>query len=80
MTLKGAYSHLVFYPRQEKHMKKYIVLISLAILTMTCAVLEGLVPSLPPLFIQINGLLTILCAGVIIVGALKAKPRSYDKD
>ena len=62
------------------HMKKYILLISLAILTMTCAVLEGLVPSLPPQFIQVNGLLTILCAGVFIVWTLKVKAGSFDKD
>ena len=61
-------------------MKKYIVLIPLAILTMTCAVLEGLVPSLPAQFIQVNGLLTIVCAGVFVVWTLKVKVGSFDKD
>ena len=51
-------------------MKKYIILISLAILTMTCAVLEGLVPSLPQQFIQVTGLLTIVCVGALIFWAL----------
>lgn len=51
-------------------MKKYIILISLAILTMTCAVLEGLFETLPAQFIQINGLLTIVCVGVFIVWTL----------
>ena len=63
-----------------KHMKKYIILISLVVITMTCAVLEGLVPSLPPQFIQVNGLLTIVCAGVFIVWTLRAKAVSFDKD
>ena len=62
------------------HMKKYILLISLAALTMTCAVLEGLVPSLPTQFIQLNGLLIIVCAGALIVWALKVQARSLDKD
>jgi hypothetical protein len=61
-------------------MKKYIVLISLAVLAMTCAVLEGLVPSLPPQFIQVNGLLTIVCAGVFIVWTLKVKAWRFDKN
>jgi hypothetical protein len=61
-------------------MKKFIILISLAVLTMTCAVLEGLVQSLPPQFIQFNGLLAILCAGVFIVWRLKLRTGRFDKD
>ena len=62
------------------HMKKYILLISLAALTMTCAVLEGLVPSLPTQFIQLNGLLIIVCAGALIVWTLKVQAGRFDKD
>jgi len=51
-------------------MKKYIVLILLALVTLTGAVLEGLV-ELSPQFIQINGLMTILCAGALITWTLK---------
>jgi len=60
-------------------MKKYIILISLAILAITCAVLEGLVPSLPPQFIQVNGLLTLVCAGVFVAWTLKARAGSLEK-
>ena len=56
-------------------MKKIIVLTSLALVTMTFAVLEGLVESLPPQFIQVNGLLTIVCAGVFVVWTLKVQFR-----
>ena len=51
-------------------MRKYIVLILLALVTLTGAVLEGLV-ELSPQFIQINGLMTILCAGALITWTLK---------
>ena len=61
-------------------MKKIIVLTSLALLTMTFAVLEGLVESLPQQFIQINGLLTIVCAGVFIVLTLKVQAERFYKD
>ena len=50
-------------------MRKYIVLILLALVTLTGAVLEGLV-ELSPQFIQINGLMTILCAGALITWTL----------
>lgn len=46
-------------------MKKYIVLISLALMTITCAVLEGLM-ELSPRFIQVNGLLTLFSAVIFI--------------
>ena len=61
-------------------MIKYIVLTSLALLTLTCAVLEGLVESLPPQFIQINGLLTIVCAAVFIIWTLKIQAERLEKD
>ena len=60
-------------------MRKFI-LISLALLTMTSALLEGLIEGLPPLFIQINGLLTIVCAGVFIAWTLKIQAKRFDKD
>jgi hypothetical protein len=52
-------------------MKKYIVLILLALLAMTGAVIEGLVEGLSPHVVQINGLLTIICTGAFIVWTLK---------
>jgi hypothetical protein len=60
-------------------MRKFI-LISLALLAITCAVLEGLIEGLPPQFIQINGLLTIVCAGVFITWTLKIQAQRFDKD
>lgn len=61
-------------------MIKYIVLTLLALLTVTCAVLEGLVESLPPQFVQITGLLTIVCAGVFITWTLKIQAQGFKKD
>ena len=52
-------------------MKKYIVLMFLGLLTMTGAVVEGLVEGLSPHLVQVNGLLTIICAGVFIYWTLK---------
>ena len=60
-------------------MKKYIILISLALMTLTFAVLEGLV-ELPPQFIQLNGLLTILCTGAFISWTLKVQVDKFGKD
>jgi len=57
-------------------MKKYIVLTILVLLTMTGAVLEGLVEGLSPQLIQLNGLLTIICTGVLITWTLKTHPAS----
>jgi len=54
-----------------KHMKKYIVLTILVLLTMTGAVLEGLVDGLSPQLVQLNGLLTIICTGILITWTLK---------
>lgn len=61
-------------------MIKYIVLAALALLTITFSVLEGLVEALPPQFIQINGLLTIVCAAVFIILALKTQAQGFKKD
>ena len=61
-------------------MRKIIVLTSLALVTLTFAVLEGLVESLPPQFVQIHGLLTIVCAGVFIVWTLKVQAERFYKD
>lgn len=61
-------------------MKKSIILISLALLTMTCAVLEGLIETLPAQFIQLTGLLTIVCAGVFITWTLKVRTGGLDKN
>jgi hypothetical protein len=61
-------------------MTRYIALSLLALAAMTCAVLEGLVESLPPQFIQMNGLLTIVCAGVFIVWTLKVQAERSFKD
>ena len=60
-------------------MKKYIVLISLALLTLTFAVLEGLI-ELPAQFVQVNGLLTIICAAVFIGLSLKVQGERFNKD
>ena len=59
---------------------KYIVLVVLALLTLTCAVLEGLLVSLPPQFIQLVGLLTIVCTGVFIGWMLRLQVRSFKRD
>ena len=58
-------------------MKKYIVLIFLAVLTLTGAVLEGLVEGLSPQIVQVNGLLTIICAGIFIVWTLKLQAQGH---
>ena len=52
---------------------KYIILILLALLTMTGAIFEGLVEGLSPQLVQINGLLTILSAGVFVGWTLKVQ-------
>jgi hypothetical protein len=58
-------------------MKKYTGLILLALLTMTCAALEGLFEGLPAQFIQFNGLLTMLCVGVFISWTLKIRQSGH---
>ena len=61
-------------------MKKYIALTILALLTMSCAVLEGLFESLPAQFVQFTGLLMIVCVGVFISWALKIQAESFKRD
>lgn len=39
---------------------KYLLLAMLALVTMACAVAEGLITTLPEQFIQVNGVLTLL--------------------
>jgi len=73
------YSEPVLKP-MGKHMMKYTVLAILALLTVTCAVLEGLVESLSPQFIQLVGLLTIVCTGVFIGWTLRLQARSFKRD
>jgi hypothetical protein len=61
------------------NMKKYIILIALALFTMTCAVLEGLV-EVPVQFIQLNGLMAILGAMMVIFWTLKMQAEAFAKD
>ena len=61
-------------------MMKYIVLAILALLTMTCAVLEGLVEGLPPQFVQLVGLLTILSTGVFVGWKIRLQAHRLKKD
>jgi hypothetical protein len=56
-------------------MKKYIVLGLLALLTMTGAVLEGLIVGLPQQLVQLNGALTIVSAMALVVWTLKVQAR-----
>ncbi len=58
-------------------MKKYIILIFLALVTMTGAVLEGLVEGLSPQLVQINGLLTIISTGVFVFWTLKVQAQGH---
>jgi len=61
------------------HMRKYIILASLALLILTSAVLEGLL-ELSPQFIQINGLLIIVGVGALISWVVKIQVKELDKD
>ena len=54
-------------------MKKYIGLGLLVLLTMTGAVLEGLIEGLPQQLVQANGALTILSAMVLVAWTLKVQ-------
>jgi hypothetical protein len=56
-------------------MKKYIVLGLLALLTMTGAVLEGVIEGLPQQLVQVNGALTIVSAMALVVWTLKVQAR-----
>ena len=60
-------------------MNKYIVLGLLAMLTMTGAVAEGLFDGLPQLFVQVNGLLTIIFAMAFVVWTLKIQSGGFGK-
>ena len=61
-------------------MIRSIVLTLLALVTIICAVLEGLVPGLPAQFVQITGLLTIVFTGVFIIWILKIQAQRFKKD
>jgi len=54
-------------------MKKYIVMGLLALVTMVGAVLEGLIEGLPQQVVQINGVMTIISAMVLVVWTLKVQ-------
>ena len=58
-------------------MKKYIILVFLALLALTGAVLEGLVEGLSPQLVQVNGLLTIIFTGFLIVWTLKLQVQRH---
>jgi hypothetical protein len=58
-------------------MKKLVALMVLALLTMTGAVLEGLVENLSPHLVQLNGLLTILCTAALITWTLKIQAENF---
>ena len=60
-------------------MSKYIFPLILALLTLTGAIIEGLVEGLSPQIVQINGLLTILCAGAFITWTLKLQAGGFRK-
>jgi hypothetical protein len=61
-------------------MKKYVVLIVLALITMTGAVLEGLVENLSPQMVQLNGLFTLISASVLIGWVLSVQEGDLSKD
>lgn len=75
-TLRLAYSRLVLN-RVEKQMKKYIILLSLALLTLVGAVLEGLVEDISPLLVQCIGGLTLLSGVALIVWALSYQTEKF---
>ena len=60
-------------------MKKYIVLILLAVLSMTGAVLEGLVENLSPQLVQLNGMLTLVSAVALVVWTLKVQQGKHSE-
>lgn len=60
-------------------MNKYVVMVLLALMTLACVTLEGLI-DLPVQFVQINGLLTILCTGAFISWTLKVHAKEYNED
>jgi len=54
-------------------MKKYIVLGLLVLITMTGALLEGMIEGLPQQVVQINGALTIISAMILVAWTLKVQ-------
>ena len=58
-------------------MKKYIVLVFLALLTMTGAVLEGVFQTLPQAVVQASGLLTIIAAMILVIWTLKIQVDNF---
>lgn len=60
-------------------MKKYVIIVLLALMTLACVTLEGLI-ELPVQFVQVNGLLTILCTGAFISWTLKVQADEYKED
>jgi len=60
-------------------MKKYMILIVLALLILTCAVLEGVL-DLPAKFIQINGLLVIAAAATVVIWISRKHDAEPEKD
>ena len=60
-------------------MKKYLFLMTFALLTLACVTLEGLV-ELSPRFIHVYGGLTIVCVAVVIGWVLKIQAGAFSKD
>lgn len=58
---------------------KYFALTMLVLLTVTCAILEGLIESLPSQFVQLVGLLTIACTGVFVGWTFRLKAVRFTK-
>ena len=56
------------------NMSRIALLPVLLILTLGGALLEGLLDQLPPLFIQANGILIIICTLVFIASKLNFRP------
>ena len=58
---------------------KYVALTMLVLLTIICAILEGLVEGLPYQFVQLVGLLTLACTGVFVGWSLKLRAIRFTK-
>jgi len=72
------YSECAFKPLGE-HMLKYVALTMLVLLTVTCAIIEGLIEGLPSQFVQLVGLLTLACTGVFVGWTLKLRAIRFTK-
>jgi hypothetical protein len=66
--------------KTKRRAMKYTLLLMLALVTLGCAVLEGLFAGLPSQFVQLTGLLTIICTAVFIGWTLKLASGSFRKD